>query len=348
MMEEADISEPAFICVSPQEIVNRIREKGIVVYTATDDIRLLGYQKPHSSLTQIERAHIILQSGNISFNPKLHLFNVIGSGNRPYVVRLFPREMCSCPSSGICYHIIAVKISIGSETTVTKHQKLNLTMFRKRTRIRKDKTSGRKRARKMDVDENQIKIDIPAYFPLDLTPENICSNSNITQERLVDSSSENSNLYSISPVTINPQDAKQEDNSSPFKQSVPHVNILDTKEDNSSQYSHSLFLCDDISETSSTGNMSESEPLNLTYKQGNETHTPTLQYECKKNELARNLLYFHKQKKSYLLNDDTVIGIDESKASQNHCEENEYWLKQYNLLQDHKQMLLSIIGLMIS
>ena len=36
--------------------------------------------------------------------------------------------------------------------------------------------------------------------------------------------------------------------------------------------------------------MSESESLNLTSKQGNE-----------KNELARNLLYFHKQKKSYLL-----------------------------------------------
>ena len=157
MMVEVDISEPAFICVSPQEIVNRIREKGIVAYTATDDIRLseqqevkLGYQKSHSSLTQFERAHIILQSGNISFDPKLHLFNVIGSGNRPYIVRLFPREMCSCPSSGICYHIIAVIISIGSETSVTKHHKLNLSMFRKRTRNRKDKTSGRKRARKME------------------------------------------------------------------------------------------------------------------------------------------------------------------------------------------------------
>ena len=30
----------------------------------------------------------------------------------------------------------------------------------------------------------------------------------------------------------------------------------------------------------------------------------------------------------------------EDKASQNHCVENEYWLKQYNLLQGHKQILL--------
>ena len=99
----------------------------------------------------------------------------------------------------------------------------------------------------MDVDENQIKIDIPGYFSLDLTPENICSNSNTTQERLVDYISKTLIYYSISPVTINPQNAKQKDNSSPLKQSVPHVNKLDTNEDNSSQYSHSLFLSDDIS-----------------------------------------------------------------------------------------------------
>ena len=94
MMEEAEISEPKYKCVRPQGIVNRIREKDIV--TSTDDIRLSGqqevkgeYQKPHSSLTQTERARIILHSGNISFDPKIHLFNVIGSGDRPYVVRLF-------------------------------------------------------------------------------------------------------------------------------------------------------------------------------------------------------------------------------------------------------------------
>ena len=114
-------------------------------------------QKPPSALTQLERARLILQSGKISFDPKLHLFNVLGSGDRPYVVRLFPRESCSCPSSGTCYHILAVKISIGSETNLTKHRTVNLNMLRKRTRARKDKTSGRKMSRKTDTDDNPAK-----------------------------------------------------------------------------------------------------------------------------------------------------------------------------------------------
>ena len=325
MMEEAVISEATFICVSPQDIVNRIREKDTIV-TSADDFLLSGQQevkvenhKPHSSLTQIERARIILESGNISFDPKLHLFNVIGSGDRPYVVRLFPREMCSCPSSEMCYHLIAVKISIGSEIDVTKHRKFNLTMFRKRTRNRKDKTSGRKRARKMDVDESHLENDIPSYFLSEPNSENISSHNSTTQvrDRLVDYSSDNFSLYSISPV--NSQDSKQKEGSSPN--------------------SHSLILDDFITENSSNGN--NNVTLNLTSKQGTEVQASTLQYECKKNELARHLLFFHKQKKSYILNDATVIEIDESNVEQDPCREKEYWLKRYTLLQGHKHILLS-------
>ena len=34
-------------------------------------------QNPPSALTQLEKAGLILQSGKISFDPKLHLFNVL-------------------------------------------------------------------------------------------------------------------------------------------------------------------------------------------------------------------------------------------------------------------------------
>ena len=68
-----------------------------------------------------------------------------------------PRESCSCPSSGTCYHILAVKISIGSETNLMKHCTVNLNMLRKRTRAWKDKTSGRKRPCKTDTDDNPAK-----------------------------------------------------------------------------------------------------------------------------------------------------------------------------------------------
>ena len=165
LMDDTDVSEPAFACVRPHDIVSRIRDKGNITSTADDN----GSQppqngevqtelhKPPSSLTQLERARIILQTGKISFDPKLHLFNVLGSGDRPYVVRLFPRESCSCPSSGLCYHINAVKMSIGSDIDAPQHRRVNLTMLRKKTRSRKDKTSGRKRPRKTDTDRNPTK-----------------------------------------------------------------------------------------------------------------------------------------------------------------------------------------------
>ena len=160
LMEEAEVAEPAFICVRPDEIVSRIRDGDMTSQSHSPQPQekvVSEPQKPPSALTQLERARLILQLGKISFDPKLHLFNVLGSGDRPYVVRLFPRESCSCPSSGTCYHILAVKISIGSETNLMKHRTVNLNMLRKRTRARKDKTSGRKRPRKTDTDDNPAK-----------------------------------------------------------------------------------------------------------------------------------------------------------------------------------------------
>lgn len=120
----------------PHDIVNRIREKGDITCTADGDSSPQPQEEAEtevhkcpSALSQLERALLILQSGKISFDPKLHLFNVLGSGDRPYVVRLFPRESCSCPSSGLCYHIIAVKMSIGSDTDVKEVHQLNLTTW---------------------------------------------------------------------------------------------------------------------------------------------------------------------------------------------------------------------------
>ena len=44
MMEEAEISEATFICVSPQDIVNRIREKDTII-TSADDFLLSEQQE---------------------------------------------------------------------------------------------------------------------------------------------------------------------------------------------------------------------------------------------------------------------------------------------------------------
>ena len=94
----------------------------------------------------------IIDGGKISHNEKLQAFTVEGTGGNVHAVRLFPTASCTCPATGSsCYHILAAKISIGIEDTKPLH-KVNLTMLRKNSRSRKDKTSGRKKPRVDDYD----------------------------------------------------------------------------------------------------------------------------------------------------------------------------------------------------
>ena len=69
------------------------------------------------------------------------MFTIIGTKDKPHVVRLFPKE--SCPSTTICYHILAAKMSIGMETKESCGR-INLTQLRRNTRQRRNKKSGRK------------------------------------------------------------------------------------------------------------------------------------------------------------------------------------------------------------
>lgn len=137
---------------SPDEIVECI--KGTLVITSPEitDNATLEHEKSTSThqLTQKERARRVIELGNISVDPKLHTFTVIGT-TRPHVVTLFPKESCSCPSTTQCYHIMAAKMSIG-QTDNTQPKTLNLSQLRKNSRSRKDKRSGRKRPRPGDCD----------------------------------------------------------------------------------------------------------------------------------------------------------------------------------------------------
>ena len=85
LMEEAEVAEPAFICVQTDEIVSHIRDGDMTSQSHSpwpQEKVVSEPQKPPSALTQL------VQSGKIYFDSKLHLFNVLGSGDRPYVVRL--------------------------------------------------------------------------------------------------------------------------------------------------------------------------------------------------------------------------------------------------------------------
>lgn len=89
---------------------------------------------------------MLVKNGSVSHDPKMGTFTVLGSTGKPHVVRVFPSEYCSCPSTATCYHIIAVKISLGISMD-KERKKVNLTQLRWNTRAKSQKKSGRKRPR---------------------------------------------------------------------------------------------------------------------------------------------------------------------------------------------------------
>ena len=97
-------------------------------------------------------ASMIVKDNGISFDPKMHVFNVKGTSEVVRVVTIFPRESCSCPSTSGCYHILAVKLSLGIQF-IEKKSTRNLTKLRKNTWSRSDKRSGRKNPRTKDIEQ---------------------------------------------------------------------------------------------------------------------------------------------------------------------------------------------------
>ena len=140
----------------PEEIVKHIRESTHVVETPKEEPREEPQPLPPArNLSAEVRAQLVLKSGDrISFDPKLHVFNVKGTSEVTRVVTLHPRETCSCLSTGSCYHILAAKMSLGIQV-MTKPSRMNLTQLRKNTRSRKEKKSGKKRPRPKDVDQGK-------------------------------------------------------------------------------------------------------------------------------------------------------------------------------------------------
>ena len=83
-------------------------------------------------------AQLVVQNDKISFDTKLHVFNVKGISGVTRVVTLFPWPSCSCPSTGECYYILAAKLIMGMSVS-TKPARRNLTQLWWNTRNKKDK-----------------------------------------------------------------------------------------------------------------------------------------------------------------------------------------------------------------
>ena len=145
---------------SPEEIVKRIKEgerngeiPQVKVKKESEDQQ--PQEKQMRTLSAHARAQLVLQNDNISFDTKLHVFNVKGISGVTRVVTLFPRPSCSCPSTGECYHILATKLIMGMSVS-TKPARRNLTQLRRNTRSKKDKKSGRKKPRPKDVEPESL------------------------------------------------------------------------------------------------------------------------------------------------------------------------------------------------
>ena len=126
---------------SPEMIVQRV--KGRCSEFPEHHTAVAG-ESDTKQLSQRERAQRLLQEKKISFDSNLHVFTVLGSGDKPHAVKLFPAASCTCPSTSQCYHIIAARMFLGMEDAITPPTKINLTQLRRNTRKRKEKKSGRK------------------------------------------------------------------------------------------------------------------------------------------------------------------------------------------------------------
>lgn len=142
---------------SPNEIIRNIRyrkesEEKEIIQEESARPNDAGDDVPTRSLSAHARACQVVTNNHISFDPKLHVFNVKGTSGVTRVVTLYPQETCSCPSTSECYHILATKYSIGIQPTPKQRPGFNLSQLRRNTRSRRDKKCGRKRPCQNDVE----------------------------------------------------------------------------------------------------------------------------------------------------------------------------------------------------
>jgi len=93
-----------------------------------DDAESTGSQR---QLSTSERAAAIVRNQQLSLNPSLACFTVIGT-SEPRLVKLFPNSSCTCPARDNCYHVFAARLAVGMTVdSGVKKRAINLTQLRK-------------------------------------------------------------------------------------------------------------------------------------------------------------------------------------------------------------------------
>ena len=93
------------------------------------------------------KAKEIINLDAISYSAKLGVFTIRDSNMSTHVVRLFPKESCSCLLKKDCQHIAALKTSLGMKVTAAQLKTTyNLAVLSSRSRPHRQKP-GRKKPR---------------------------------------------------------------------------------------------------------------------------------------------------------------------------------------------------------
>ena len=71
----------------------------------------------------------------------MHIFNVQGTQGVVRIVTLHPKEMCSCPAGGTCYHIMAARLRIGMKE-IPKSNEKDFSMLCKTAKGKSKQKSG--------------------------------------------------------------------------------------------------------------------------------------------------------------------------------------------------------------
>ena len=71
----------------------------------------------------------------------MHIFNVEGTQSVVRVVTLHPKETCSCPAGGTCYHIMGARLSIGMKE-IPKSKEKDFSMLYKTAKGKSKQKSG--------------------------------------------------------------------------------------------------------------------------------------------------------------------------------------------------------------
>ena len=142
---------------TPEEIVQRIKKSGEIKDKAmptTCDEPTVTQATEHKKQLSIHARTRDLVQNKVSFNPQMRTFNVKGTSDITRVVTLYT---CSCSSTGVCYYILAMKMSLEMRETMLQTKK-TYQSFKKTHDPEKKNECGRKRPQPNDVktEDDQI------------------------------------------------------------------------------------------------------------------------------------------------------------------------------------------------